>query len=251
MPIKLRTKGIACVQTVLVTGANRGIGFEIARQYLARGAEVLACCRAPDKAQGLLDLRPRYPSLGIFKADMGDFSSLESLAYALKDKKIDLLINNAGSYGPKGIPEGKSYQTFGAVDYQIWSDILRINLQAPLRMAELFVENVAASAGKTIVMMSSELGSIAGNISAGQSYSYRSSKAALNMVTKGLALDLAGRGITVVAMAPGWVRTDMGGRDIAALSPAESVAGQISVLASLQLKDSGSFVDYRGAKLPW
>ncbi len=182
---------------------------------------------------------------------MGDFSSLESLAYALKDKKIDLLINNAGSYGPKGIPEGKSYQTFGAVDYQIWSDILRINLQAPLRMAELFVENVAASAGKTIVMMSSELGSIAGNISAGQSYSYRSSKAALNMVTKGLALDLAGRGITVVAMAPGWVRTDMGGRDIAALSPAESVAGQISVLASLQLKDSGSFVDYRGAKLPW
>ncbi len=239
------------MQTILVTGANRGIGFELARQYLAQGAEVLACCRDPEKAQDLMELGAHYPSLGIFKADMGDFSSLEALAHSLRSKKIDLLINNAGSYGPKGIPEGMSYQAFGAVDYQIWTEILRTNIQAPLRMAELFVENVAASTGKTIVMMSSELGSIAGNTSAGQSYSYRSSKAALNMVTKGLALDLAARGIKVVAMAPGWVRTDMGGRDIAALSPMESVAGQISVLAGLQLEDSGTFIDYRGARLPW
>ena len=239
------------METVLVTGANRGIGLELTRQYLSRGAEVLACCRSPDTAEQLHDLKRRHELLKIFKADMEDFGSLAALADTLSGVKIDVLINNAGSYGPKGIPEGKSYQAFGAVDYEIWTNILRVNVQAPLRMAELFVDNVAGSHRKIIVMMSSELGSIGENKAAGQSYCYRTSKAALNMVTKGLALDLAARNIIVVSLAPGWVRTDMGGLNIAALSPQESVAGQVSVLDRLTLAHSGTFIDYQGNTLPW
>ncbi len=237
--------------SVLITGANRGIGFEHVRQFAARGWRVLACCRRPDLATELQALSSDDGLVSIHKMDVADFGQVAETAYQLRTSPIDVLINNAGSYGPKGVPEGMAYQKFGGVDYAIWADILRINLMGAMKVTECFVEHVARSDRKLILMMSSELGSIADNRKAGQTYAYRTSKAALNMLSKGLSLDLADRSISVIALAPGWVRTDMGGKSIATYSPEESVAAQQTLIDGLTPADSGKFLNLHGEELPW
>jgi NAD(P)-dependent dehydrogenase (short-subunit alcohol dehydrogenase family) len=224
--------------TVLVTGANRGIGFEFARSFAADGWRVHACARNVERSK---EVRALDGDVVCHKLDVTNGLKVASLARALADEAIDVLINNAGVYGPRS--------GFGETDYEEWAAVLQVNTLAPLRMVERFVGLVEQSERKTVVNISSRMGSIAENTSGG-AYIYRSSKAALNMLTKSLANDLAGRGFTVVSFHPGWVTTDMGGES-ASIDPAESVGGMRRVIAGLTPADNGKFFNYDGALLEW
>ena len=230
------------MNTVLITGANRGLGLEFVRSYAAEGWRVHACCRHPDKAKALTEIAEAGGDVVVHKLDVTDGLRVASLARALADEPIDILINNSGVFH-KGAGE------FGSVDFDAWVDELKVNTIAPARMVERFVEQVAASERKLIVNISSSMGSIALTTS-GDSMIYRSSKAGLNMVVKCLANTLAERGITVVALSPGWVATDMGGAT-ADLSTAESIANMRKVIDGLTPADSGGFYNHEGEPCPW
>ncbi len=226
---------------VLVTGANRGIGLEFVRQYLADGWRVIACCREPLNASSLIMLAATSGGrLSIRELDVTDFGQIERLAEALGDEAIDILINNAGFY-----PHG----SFGDTDYEDWALAFRINAMAPLKMAESFVAQVGRSRLRKIVTLSSKMGSIADNGSGG-SYPYRASKVAANMVMKSLAIDLKPLGIAVTTLHPGWVLTDMGGPN-ALITPEQSVRGMRRVIDELDLEHAGRFVAYDGQAIPW
>jgi NAD(P)-dependent dehydrogenase (short-subunit alcohol dehydrogenase family) len=228
--------------TVLITGANRGIGLALARGYAAEGWRVHACCRNPDQAKDLKALRAEAGDrLAVHRLDVTDGLEVANLARELAEEAIDLLINNAGVSGPGG--------GFGETDFERWQPVIGVNTFAPLRMAERFVEQVARSERKLIVNISSKMGSIAENAS-GNSIIYRASKAALNQVSKSLAVVLGPRGITVILFHPGWVSTDMGGSE-APVTPADSAAGIRAVIARTTAADNGRFFNYDGEELPW
>jgi len=232
------------MSTILITGASRGIGLETARQFaMQEGWRVHASCRRPASAKELDVLRRRCEGrLAVHQLDVTDPGQIRSLAEALRDESIDILLNNAGVYG-----EGQT--SFGHADESVWLDVLRVNTIAPLRMAEAFVGHVARSQRRIIATVSSRMGSIDDNGSGGY-YPYRSSKAGVNMVMRSLARDLAPRRIIAVALSPGWVRTEMGGPQ-APLSPERSVSGLRKVLTSLTLRDSGRFLEHDGAEVLW
>ncbi|MFZ3018272.1 MAG: SDR family oxidoreductase [Gallionella sp.] len=232
------------MKTLLITGANRGIGLEFCKQYAAAGWRVLACCRDPGKADALNKLATRYPDLiELHALDVTDHAQIEQLARTLSDETIDLLINNAGVY-PVADKRG-----FGHTDYAEWMAAFNINTMAPLKMVEAFVEQIARSELKLIITITSKMGSIDDN-SSGRFYLYRSSKAAANMVIKSLAVDLKEKGITSVAFNPGWVKTDMGGPN--AMIPVEqSVADMRKVIADLTPADTGKFIGNDGREIPW
>jgi len=228
--------------TVLITGAARGLGLEFARQYAKAGWEVVATCRTPDHATALGALaRGAEGRVAVAALDMLDAPGARRLVQGLGRRPIDLLIANAGLLGPRDYTPD--------VDDAEWGEVMRVNVMAPLRLAMLLTDAVAASTRKQMAFVSSHLGSIASNSSGGL-YVYRSSKAALNAVVKSLAVDLGPRGITAVALHPGWVKTDMGGPN-ADLEPTTSIAGMIKVLDKLKRGDSGKLIDYRGTVLPW
>jgi NAD(P)-dependent dehydrogenase (short-subunit alcohol dehydrogenase family) len=229
--------------TVLVTGANRGLGLEFARQYAAEGWKVIAACRDPGAAVDLQKLADGSGgSVRVFAINVADGASVKAAASALADEPIDVLLNNAGVGNPPG-------KTLGALDYPGWLRVLDVNVLGPARVVEALLPNVARGGRKLVVTITSRMGSIADN-SSGGSYPYRSSKAAVNMVVKSLSLDLAPRGITCVLLHPGWVRTDMGGSG-GKLSPAESIAAMRKLIARLGPEDSGKFYNYDGAVIPW
>lgn len=224
--------------TVLITGAGRGLGLEFAKQYADDGWTVHAACREPEAAAGLRGLGD---GVRLARLDVTSAEQVAELADDLRGEAIDLLLNNAGIFGPREYP-------LGEIDYAAWAEVLRVNTLAPLRVAAAFAEHVAASGQKRMAFISSRMGSIEQN--SGGGYIYRSSKAALNAAVKSLAIDLAPRGVTAVVIHPGWVRTDMGGPG-AAIAPAESVAGMRRVFARLTPDDGGRFFNYDGAGLPW
>jgi NAD(P)-dependent dehydrogenase (short-subunit alcohol dehydrogenase family) len=235
---------------VLVTGASRGLGLEFARQYAARGDDVIAACRDPAGAAALAEAAAAHPGkIRIERLDMGDFAAIDAFGARLASESVDVLINNAGLYGPKNFVESMPQQTLAGMDYANWEAVLRINLLAPFRMTAALLPAVARSERRLVLMMSSDLGSIANN-GMGGSHAYRSSKAGLNMLTKGLALELQSRGVSVVAMAPGWTRTDLGGPQ-AMYAPEDSVARQIKTIDGLTPADTGRFVNLDGAGVPW
>ena len=225
--------------SVLISGAGRGLGLEFARQYAAAGWSVIATLRDPAKGAALSSLGR---AVEVHLLDVADRRQIARLAGELKGRAIDLLLCNAGIAGPRGAK-------FGATDYAAWEDMLRVNVMGPMAMAEAFVDHVAASTRKLIVMISSRMGSIGSNTSGG-SFDYRSSKAALNAITKSLAIDLAGSGIAVIAVHPGWVKTDMGGSG-ATLSADDSVGRLRALIERQGLAESGRFYNYDGAELPW
>lgn len=232
------------MKTTLITGASRGIGLEFCRQYAVDGWRVLACCRLPEKADGLNRLAAQYPDLvKVHALDVADHVEIERLTQVLAGESIDLLINNAGIY------PGSDKGGFGHTDYAEWLLAFRVNTMAPLKMAEAFAAQIARSKQKTIVTITSMMGSIADNGSGG-SYLYRSSKAAVNMVVKSLAIDLKQLGITAVVLHPGWVQTDMGGPN-ALISAEQSVSGIRKVISKLTPADSGRFFAYDGKEIPW
>lgn len=232
------------MKTLLITGANRGIGLEFCKQYAAAGWRVLACCREPGKADALNKLAARYPDLVKLHAlEVTDHAQIEQLARTLSGEAIDLLINNAGVY-----PDAQ-FKGFGHTDYSQWMHAFQINTMAPLKMVEAFIQQIARSQLKLIVTITSQMGSIDDN-SSGGSYLYRSSKAAANMVVKSLAVDLKEKGITSVAFNPGWVKTDMGGPN-AMISVEQSVADMRKVIDGLTPADTGKFIGNDGLVIPW
>lgn len=229
------------MSTVLITGANRGIGLEHARRYAASGAAVLAACRTPsDELTALARVHPGQISTLAY--DAADPEAGKSLQAAVGDRPIDILLVNAGVYGG-------DHQRLGAIDPHAFMDTVKINTLAPLLLVDALAANVAASQRRIIALQSSLMGSIADNGSGGY-HAYRASKAALNMLAKGLSVDLAPRGVTVVTLHPGWVRTRMGGPN-APVSVEDCVAGQQKLLAELTTSQSGRFFDYTGKALPW
>lgn len=227
------------MSSILVTGANRGLGLEFVRQYAATGWRVFACCRSPEQATALKAI---HGEVSLHTLDVSDLDRIGEFATELRHEAIDLLVNNAGLYGPNKM-------FLGTIDYAAWTEVLRVNTLAPIRMAECFVEHVARSQRKVIASISSTMGSIASNHD-GRHYLYRSSKAALNMATKSLSIDLRPRGVTAVVFCPGWVQTDMGGPE-ATLTPEESISGMRHVLDRLTLADTGKFFSYDGSEIPW
>jgi NAD(P)-dependent dehydrogenase (short-subunit alcohol dehydrogenase family) len=229
--------------SVLITGANRGIGLELARQYLTDGWQVYAACRDPNSASELSRLADTSgDKLRIVALNVADPASVKAAAAEVDGQAIDLLLNNAGVGGVRG-------QTIGNIDYEAWAKVLDTNTMGPMRVSEAFVDHVARSERKLIVTLTSGMGSLADNTSGG-SIAYRSSKAAVNMVMRSLAIDLAPHGITCVVVNPGWVRTDMGGSH-ATLTPAESVKRLRDLIETLGPAQSGKFYNHDGREYPW
>jgi NAD(P)-dependent dehydrogenase (short-subunit alcohol dehydrogenase family) len=238
--------------TLLVTGANRGLGLEFVRQYAADGWRVVACARQPATATELAALAARQPGVEVHALDVGDAGAIGALAAKLAGTAIDVLLNNAGLFGPKPGADDDPRQLLGHLDPAVLEELFRVNAVAPLRIAEAFVEHVAASEQKKIATISSSIGSIGQTRgrSEGGLYAYRMSKAAVNMAMAALAGDLAPRGIAVGVYCPGWVRTRMGGPR-APLTPEASVAGLRARIASLDAATSGRFLLHDGTPLPW
>jgi NAD(P)-dependent dehydrogenase (short-subunit alcohol dehydrogenase family) len=231
------------MEDVLITGANRGLGLEFAAEYAADGWRVFAACRSPAEAEQLKDLtRKTGDRVSVFAMDVTDLGSIRNAATQLRDAAIDVLINNAGIGGPRG-------QTTGNVDYVAWGHVLDVNTMGPLRVLEAFIDQLARSERKLVVTITSGMGSIGDNTSGG-SIPYRSSKAAVNMVMRSAAIDLAKRHITCVLLSPGWVKTDMGGPG-ARLTPQQSVSAMRGLIAKLRPDDSGKLFHYDGREYPW
>lgn len=222
--------------TVLITGANRGIGLEFARQYAADGWHVIATYRDLASAQDLLALPVESHRL-----EVADFAEVEDLGRRLANRPIDVLVNNAGTYGGS--------QAFGSVDMGDWATTLRTNAMAPLKLAETFRGNLVLGGRKTFAALSSRMGSMGDNTSGG-AYIYRSSKAALNAVVKSLAIDLAPLGIVAFMLHPGWVKTRMGGAN-SLITAAESVQGMRRLIEQAVPARVGRFYNYDGQEIPW
>ena len=227
--------------TILITGANRGLGLEFARQFAADGWRVIATVRNLDTAAELLQLDG---AVEVHSLDATDRAAIARLAQELKGEPIDVLLCSAGIYGPRS-----AEQDFGHVDWTTWHKVLETNVMGPMALVEALVENVAASDKRLIVMVSSQMGSMGAGGSGG-AYMYRTSKAALNDLAKNLASDLAGRGITVISVSPGWVKTDMGGPG-ATLSPQESVRNLRALIAQAGRRHTGKFFNHDGRELAW
>jgi NAD(P)-dependent dehydrogenase (short-subunit alcohol dehydrogenase family) len=224
------------IGTVLVTGANRGLGLEFARQYAADGWRVIACCRAPKDAPELKKIKAEMHALEVTAQD-----SIAHLAKALNGTPIDVLINNAGLHGDR--------RMFGETDVALWKRIFEVNTIAPVQILATLLDNVAASHHKKVVNITSKVGSIGDNPTGG-SYAYRSSKTALNMAMANAAHELKNRGITILLVHPGWVQTDMGGPG-AAVSIEQSITGVRRIIDKATLAETGHFYDYTGKQLPW
>jgi NAD(P)-dependent dehydrogenase (short-subunit alcohol dehydrogenase family) len=220
--------------TILITGANRGMGLEFARQYAAEGWRVLGTVRDPLAGRALSQAGGE-----VYVCDVADPAQVARLKASLAGVGLDILLNNAGIYGEK--------QEFGAVDAAAFMKVIAVDTLAPLKLAEAFAEQLTGP--RIIAAVSSKMGAMSDNTSGG-SYAYRAAKAALNMVIKGLSVDLASRGILTVALSPGWVRTDMGGAN-APLDAETAVTGMRKVLAGLTASDSGAFIHYDGSRLSW
>lgn len=228
--------------TILITGANRGIGLEFVRQYAKDGATIIAAAREPDKATELSEIeRASNGKVRVLPLAVNHSHSIAKLKQVLGDTPIDILINNAGVRGTRDEREPK-------LDIDGWMETLRINSVAPYEMARAFHDNLKRGKDKKLVTITSWLGSTAGH--GGDGYAYRASKAAVNNIMHGLSREWAKDGIAVGIFHPGWVRTDMGGKN-APLSPEESVTGLRKRVAELNASNSGTYRDYANQEIAW
>jgi NAD(P)-dependent dehydrogenase (short-subunit alcohol dehydrogenase family) len=227
-------------QTILITGANRGIGLEYVKQYAESGQPVYATVRDPAKATALQQLAAKHTNIHVLALDVGDISAIRALAGQLSALTIDILISNAGTY-----PDS----TFGKTDPQAWLQAFQVNTLTTYYLAEAFLPQLRRANQAKLIAMTSKMGSMEDNGSGGE-YIYRSSKTALNMVVKSLSIDLREFNINVAALHPGWVRTDMGGPN-GLIDTATSVRGLRKVIEGLSSAQSGEFIAYDGKRIPW
>lgn len=223
--------------TYLITGANRGIGYEMTRQLLVQGHHVVATCRDLTNAKELASLSGK---LDLYELDVCSESASKNLAAQLSGVTIDVLINNAGVMAKR--------QSLEDMDCAEWMTSFEVNAIAPWRIAVDFTAHLRASEQPRLITLTSQMGSL--ERAGSDRVAYRSSKAAANMAMRTLALEWKSFGITVCMLHPGWVRTDMGGSD-AALGTIESATGLLHVIDGLTLSDTGRFLDYQGIDIPW
>ena len=225
--------------SVLITGANRGLGLALAAHYLSADWRVFAACR---KSTDPLDQLATHANLTVHRVDVTDENSINELSKNLDGTPIDVLINNAGISGRTRV----ALSEVGANDFMA---CLKTNAFGPLLMSRAFVSHVARSDRRIIANISSRLGSIEKN-DWGSWYVYGTSKTVLNRISVQLARTLEPKGITVTALHPGWVSTDMGGAE-GPVTPQQSALGLAQVIDSLSLESTGHFYDYTGAQWPW
>jgi NAD(P)-dependent dehydrogenase (short-subunit alcohol dehydrogenase family) len=230
--------------TVLVTGSNRGLGLEWVRQYAAEGWRVHATCRQPTEARELNELADQEKGIRIHRLDVTKPDEINALAVELMKEPIDVLVNNAGVYLEKFMEVG-----LRSLRYEDWEYTFHVNTLGAVRVTEAFQEHVAHSEKRLVVVISTHMASIA-DIAAPGAYYYRSTKAALNAVMEGLTHELRPKGIGVLILHPGWVRTRMGGEGTS-LMPPESVRGMRSLVEKFTLAQSGRFFRYDGVEMPW
>lgn len=229
--------------TILITGANRGLGLEFCKQYAQENWNVIACCREPEKATDLTKLANEFSNISVLRLNVSDLNQIDQLAKQLDGIAIDVLLNNAGIYGDE------SGHGFGNLDYEQWQKNMTVNVFAPVKLTEAFLPNLQRGEQKKVVAMSSLMGSIEDNGSGG-SILYRSSKSALNSAMKSIAIDNKQKKIAILILHPGWVKTDMGGSN-APMEIPESVSKMRATIANFTLEQSGEFLRYDGKQLPW
>ena len=238
------------MQTIFVTGSNRGIGLEFVRQYAAAGARVIATCRNPEQADDLQALaNASAQTVIVERLDVTDAESIGVLAQKYAGEPVDILINNAGAPGPRGPNNEKlGDQKFGSLNYDAWLDLVNVNTLGPVRVAEAFVENVALGHEKKIVTLSSTMGSI--QEMPYPVFLYSTSKTALNKAISILAVALRDRGIIAALFCPGHVKTDLGGEG-ASVEVEDSVAGLRQLFSRLTMDDTGTYTRYNGVTVAW
>jgi NAD(P)-dependent dehydrogenase (short-subunit alcohol dehydrogenase family) len=235
--------------TILITGANRGLGLEFTRQYAADGWHVIACCRQPSEADELNALAAENSDIVVEQLDVNDFAAIDVLAEKYSGKSIDVLLNNAGIIGPIPIAENIERQRFGSMEYDVWADVIRTNTFAPLKMAEAFLENVAVSEQKKIVNISSTVGSITEMTIPGVAYA--TSKSALNRAMTIVASQVKDRGIIVAMYCPGYVKTRMDAFGYAMVEIPDSIAALRPMIAALTIEQTGSYTGHDGRTIGW
>ncbi len=231
------------MSTVLITGANRGIGLEMTKLYAAAGHQVLACCRAPAKADKLAAVAAQHKGVHALGVEVANGASVAALKREVGDRPIDILINNAGAPGPA--PQN---QSLANMDYDGWMETFSVNTMAPLRVLQAFRENLAKGTNPKAVTITSQMGALGLDMIA--MYAYCTSKAAVNKLMRMASFELKKEGIAVALIHPGWVRTDMGGPQ-ADIEPAASAAGIVSVIDKLSLAETGCFKKWNGETHVW
>jgi NAD(P)-dependent dehydrogenase (short-subunit alcohol dehydrogenase family) len=231
------------MQTVLITGANRGIGLELVRHYAKAGDRVLACCREPEQAAALAALAREHANVEVLGVRVSDAASVAALAAQIGDAPIDVLVNNAGMAGPRF-----QEQSLEAMDFAGWAEAFAVNTMAPFRMLQTLRKNLAQGTNPRAVTITSQMGAIAFPMPV--MYAYCSTKGAVNKVMKMASDALKKEGITVLLVHPGFVKTDMGGPN-AEITPEESAAGIASVIAGATLASTGKFYKWNGEEHPW
>ncbi|MCE7742794.1 MAG: SDR family oxidoreductase [Candidatus Heimdallarchaeota archaeon] len=238
------------MKNILITGASRGLGLEFVNQYLRKGERIFACNRNPEKYSELKELKSEYQDkLTLINLDVTNQKSRNEAFEEISKitNQIDILINNAGiRFG------GEKYcDELGKLEKEDFGKIYQVNTVAPLMIVEKFLPLLKAGNDTKIINISSSSGCITRRTSKRGGYSYASSKAALNMVTKALSVDLEEYNITVISLHPGWVKTTMELTVNAPLVPEESVTGMINLIANLRIKETGKFFDWQGNEMPW
>lgn len=228
------------MSTILVTGANKGVGLEITRLLANRGDKVIACCRQPAKAKALSEIEG---DVDIREVAVGEDESVKQLSSALKDLSVNVLINNAGTMGP----EAKK-QTALEMDFQGWADAFNINSMGPVRMMQALLPNLGLAENPKVMTVSSQMGALSLDMTA--AHAYCASKAAVNKFMRLASIDLKPQGIAIGLVHPGWVRTDMGGAN-AHLSPEESALGCVAVTDALNIENTGGFWKWNGETHDW
>ncbi|MBL7480766.1 SDR family oxidoreductase [Legionella bononiensis] len=226
------------MKTALITGANRGIGLEIARQLKEKGYYVIGCCRNPAKANELKQYADE-----IIQLDVTQDNDIASLQQTLKNSPIDLLVNNAGITGEQGV-------TTGNISRTNFIDVLNVNCISVVKISDALLPNIQASQDKNILVISSRMGSIAEN-DQGRSYAYRTSKAALNCAMRSFAIDVQDKGVHVMLIHPGWVKTNLGGPD-ALIDVQTSVTGMLNQAEKeLSRSHADKLHRFDGGVIPW
>ncbi|OLS32629.1 MAG: C-factor [Candidatus Heimdallarchaeota archaeon AB_125] len=239
------------MRRILITGSSRGLGFEFVRQLLDNGDKIIACNRNPSKYPELLELKGKFQDrLILVDLDVSDKDSIDN-AFTIVSQEVeglDILINNAGiRFGA----QEKYNDELGKLYKENFERIFSVNTIAPVLIIERFLPLIKNGENPIIINISSTSGSIGRRSRKGGGYSYSASKAALNMITKALSVDLEEDGITVVSIHPGWVKTTMEYTENAPLTTYESIKGIRNVIDNLSIEETGKFFDWEGNELPW
>ena len=230
---------------IVITGANRGIGLALVRNYVANGDRVYALCRRPDQATELNQIASAAGRLTLHQIDMADGNSIDNITQALGDTPVDVLLNVAGIVG--GRPDKLTSAPFTEADFAAWREAFEVMIIGPFRLVQALLPNLTAAKGKALTV-SSQIG--ASTWPYGGMYAYGATKAAVNRLMLSLAIDLKDQGVSIATVHPGYVQTDMGGPN-AEITPQESAAGIQAVAANLTLETSGSFFKWNGELHPW